>query len=94
MKMLSLKGQLINIFITPKGEKNGSEYGGQDKLQIIGDVELPNGESRKDMFTLTTHDVSAFKEFVGQEISTPIGVFNTGKVIAYFIPKGSKPVPE
>ena len=92
--MLSLKGQLINFFITPKGEKNGSEYGGQDKVQIIGDVELPNGESRKDMFTLTTHDIHKFKELVGREISIPIGVFNTGKAIAYFIPKGSTPVSE
>lgn len=89
--MLTLKGQLINTFLTPKSEKNGNEYGGQDKIQIIGDVELPNGEKRKDMYTLTTHNIDKFEPFLGEEISVPIGIFNTGKAIAYFIPKGSSP---
>ena len=90
--MLTLNGQLINTFLTPKGEKNGNEYGGQDKIQVIGDVELPNGEKRKDMYTLTTHDIHKFESHIGKEIHIPIGIFNTGKAIAYFIPKGSSPI--
>jgi hypothetical protein len=87
--MLTLKGKLINIFVSPKGEKDGKEYGGQDKVQIIGDVVLPNGETKVDMFTLTAHDVSKFKEFLGKEIRVPIGLFAAANNITYYIPKGS-----
>ena len=89
--MLTLKGKIINVFQQPKGEKDGKEYGGQDKIQIIGDVKLPNGENRIDMFTLTAHNVKDFEPFVGQDIVVPIGVMATGKSIIYFIPKGSTP---
>ena len=89
--MLTLKGKLINSFVSPKGEKNGEEYGGQDKVQVIGDVKLPNGETKVDMFTLTTHNIEHFNGLEGKELRIPIGLFAAGKVITYYIPKGSKP---
>jgi len=89
--MLTLKGKLINIFVQPKGEKEGREYGGQSKVQIIGDIRLPNGESKVDMITLTSHDISDFKDLTGKDIIVPVGVMPSGKSVVYFIPKGSKP---
>jgi len=60
--MLNMTGQLINVFKSPVGQnKNGEEYGGQDKLQILGEVELPNGQTRMEMFTLTTHNLNKFE---------------------------------
>ncbi|MCL1164473.1 hypothetical protein L2728_21995, partial [Shewanella chilikensis] len=60
MSMLTMNGQLLNMFVSPKGtNKNGDDYGGQDKVQILGDVSLPNGEVRKEMFTLTAHDAES-----------------------------------
>jgi hypothetical protein len=88
--MLTLKGKLINTFVTPKGEKDGKEYGGQDKVQIIGDIQLPNGETKVDMFTLTAHNVSEFKSYIGKEVRVPIGIFAAAKSLTYYIPKGSK----
>lgn len=90
--MLSLTGQLINIFKQPKREKDGKEYGGQDKIQVLGEVELPDGGRRMDMFTLTTRDIDNFESYLGQEIAFTIGVFATGKAISFFIPQGVKPV--
>ncbi|MGI2072847.1 hypothetical protein, partial [Shewanella baltica] len=58
---------------------------------LLGDVSLPNGETRKDMFTLTAHNVSDFKNLVGKEISVPVGVIANGKAVTFFIPKGSLP---
>lgn len=90
--MLTMNGQLLNTFVSPKGQnKKGEDYGGQDKIQILGDVALPNGEVKKEMFTLTAHDVSDFKNLDGKEISVPIGIFAQGGSVTYFIPKGSKP---
>jgi hypothetical protein len=89
--MLTLTGEVINVFKQPKGEKDGKEFGGQDKIQLIGKVSLPNGTERVDMFTLTSHNIDDFKEFTGQQISIPVGVMASGRTIIYFIPKGSKP---
>jgi hypothetical protein len=89
--MLTLKGQIINVFQQPKGEKDGKEYGGQDKVQIMGKVELPNGTQRVDMFTLTAHNVKEFESFVGKEVLVPVGVMPSGKSVIFFIPKGSHP---
>lgn len=92
--MLILKGQLINTFVQPRGERDGKEFGGQDKIQILGDIELPDGGKRVDMFTLTTHDIESFENHVGKEISVPVGVFANGRSITFFIPRGSSPKPE
>ena len=92
--MLTLKGQLINTFVQPKGERDGKEFGGQDKIQIIGDVELPDGGKRVDMFTLTTHDIHSFEPHVGKHITVPVGVFANGRSVTFFIPRGSSPRPE
>lgn len=91
MSMLTLSGTLINIFETPKGVKDEKEYGGQDKIQILGEVVLQNGESRNDLITLTTHDKSLFESLKGKSIRVPVSVFANGKTITYFIPQGSKP---
>lgn len=88
--MLTLKGKLINTFVSPKGEKDGKEYGGQDKIQMIGDITLPNGETKVDMFTLTANSLSDFTPHIGKDIRVPIGIFAAAKAITYYIPKGSK----
>lgn len=91
MSMLTLTGQLINVFNSPKGEKDGKEYGGQSKIQLLGEVVLQNGEAKNELVTLTTHEPSFFSELTGQLISVPVSCFANGKSITYFIPKGSKP---
>jgi hypothetical protein len=89
--MLTLRGKIINVYQQPKGEKDGKEYGGQDKIQIMGEVTLQNGETRIDMFNLTAHNVKEFEQFVNKDINVPVGVMATGKSLIYFIPKGSRP---
>lgn len=90
--MLNLTGQLINTYVQPMSQRDGKEYGGQDKIQIIGNIELPDGGTRVDMVTLTTHDIKKFEPLVGKQITIPVGVFASGRSLIYFIPKGSSPV--
>lgn len=89
--MLTLTGQLLNTFVQPKGEKDGKEYGGQNKVQILGKMDLPDGGSKMDMYTLTAHDIKSFETFKGKNIRVPIGVLSSGKNIIFFIPKSAKP---
>lgn len=94
MSMISMTGKVIHVFESPKGErKDGTEYGGQDKVQILGENLLPNGEIRYGLVDLTAHDSKAFREFQGKEVSFPVGVIASGKnQLVYFIPKGAKPL--
>lgn len=94
--MFTLNGTLLHIFETGKGvnKKTGEEYDSQDKIQILGDIPLQNGEIRKDIVTITTHDISHIKNIpLGSSVNVPVGMFAQGKgLITYFMPKGSKAV--
>lgn len=88
--MLSIKGCVINTFKAPKGvNKKGEEYGGQDKVQILGDLQLPDGSVKKELVTLTCEDSKAFEKVLSQEVSIPVGVMVFQGSPVYYIPKGA-----
>ena len=92
--MLTLTGTLIHSFNSPKGEtKEGKEFGGDCKIQVLGQIDLPNGDSRKELITLTCHSIDEYNSYLNQEIRIPVGVFVNGKTPSFFIPKGSTPEP-
>lgn len=79
MSMLKLTGTLVNTFRAPL--RRGAEAGEveKDKLQILGDVLLNNGESRKDLVTITVPDARKYAGQEGSEISLSVGVFAPAK---------------
>lgn len=88
MSMITLNGQLINIFVSPEGKnKEGEKYGGQDKIQLLAEMALPNGHCRMEMLTLTAPSIDPFKSLIGASVSIPAGAFVNGKAIQWFIPK-------
>lgn len=90
MSMITLNGQLINIFKAPEGtNKEGEKYGGQDKIQLLAKMDLPNGEFRMEMLTLTAPSIEPFRKLVGRNVSVPAGVFSSAKGIQWFIPKSA-----
>jgi len=92
MSLLTMTGRLINVFQTPQGAKDGKEFGGQFKIQVLGAVTLQNGEVKNQLIDLTCHDVDAFEGFINEEISFPVGVAAMAKnQVVFFIPKGAKP---
>jgi len=91
MSMFTLRGQVVHVFTAPKGiNKDGEEYGGQDKVQIIGDIPLKGGETRKDLITLTTDQGEALKKMEGQDVTCPVAFFVSGKTVSFYIPQGHK----
>lgn len=89
--MFTLTGQIVNVFQAPKGvsRKTGEEYGGQDKVQIMGEIPLENGQSRMDLVTLTTDQGEQLKKYEGRQITVPVSFYAPSRgVVSYFIPKG------
>ena len=56
--MLVLEGTLINVFETQRVTRDGKEYGGESKIQVMYENKLANGEIRTEMETLTVADTS------------------------------------
>ena len=66
MSMLLMTGQLLNVFRTPVGiNKEGKEFGGKEKIQILGSETLQNGETQNKLIDLSCHDVAAFEPHLG-----------------------------
>jgi len=75
--MIILRGKLVNLFVTPKGKnKSGDAYGGEDKLQIINQVSLQNGEQRLDLISITVPDANEYKDLKGKDLDLPIDVYS------------------
>lgn len=92
MSMFLLTGTVVNVFTAPKGisKKTGEEYGGQDKVQIMGDIPLPDGQYRKELVDLTTDQGESLKKMEGREVSCPVSFYVSGKSVGYYVPKGHK----
>lgn len=73
--MFILSGKLINIFETPKGKtKDGEDYGGDFKLQVLHENTLRNGEKRVDLVELAVGDTSPYKDKLNATVSVPVAI--------------------
>ena len=92
--MFSVTGRVLHLFAAPGriDKESGSVDDDKPKVQILGSIPQRNGEYKFELVSLTCHDLTAFQDLVGRDISIAIGVFapKAGQVI-YFIPQGAKP---
>lgn len=95
MSMLTLNGQVINVFQAPRGVNKGTgeEYGGQHRVQIMAENVLKNDEIRVDLVTLTVENPQAYLPYKGISVRVPVGAFCVNNAIQYFVPKGAEPCP-
>ena len=91
--MLQITGKVINVFTQDGGKnKDGEEFAERHKVQLMGEVALPNGDVKMDLMDLTIQDVSDWDGLQGEEISIDVGAFAPSKGnIIYFVSKGSLP---
>ena len=84
MSMITLNGTLLNVYKAPvrKGAEEGEKE--KDKVQILGEVSLPNGETRKDLMTITVKDARLFDGQEGSDISIAVGAFAPQKGAVIF----------
>jgi hypothetical protein len=91
--MIELTGTLVNTFATPAGkDKKGGDYDSKDKIQVMGEFPLANGETRMELVTLTVDDLSEYVQHINKKIRISIGVMATGaRSVLFFVRKGSAP---
>lgn len=92
--MLTLEGQILNVFQAPKGiNKEGQEYGGQDRVQIMAENHLQNGETRLDLVNLTVTNPRSYEAIRGHRARIPVGCFVSGRSVTFYAVKGAEPEP-
>jgi len=95
MSMFTVSGKVINVFDQQgKVDQDTGEVGETTpRLQLLGNMPMPNGEMRMDMITVKVENKKVYEALEGKEIRLPIGVFAPSKgQIVYYVPKGAKPV--
>jgi len=88
--MFRLTGKIVNVYVSPKGvsKKTGEEYGGQDKVQIMGEIPLPNGQFKMELVDLTTDQGELLKRSENKIVSCPVAFYVSRGSVGYYIPKG------
>lgn len=90
--MLTLTGKVDNVYTAPEGvNRKGERYGGGYKVQLLCDLELENGSTRRDLVTLSTDQPDWFRANGGREVALPVGAIGNGRAITYFIRRGWRP---
>lgn len=89
MSMIQLTGQLINTFKAPRRKNADEGEEEKDKLQILGEVLLTNGETKHELITITVKDSDKYIDKLNTRITLPVGAFapQKGSVI-FFVTAG------
>lgn len=86
--MLFLHGRIHGTFISKRGtSKDGNEYGGADKVQILVSEPQEDGTKRDAFVDLKTNDAKPFAAHVGKSVEVPVGAFSPtkGSVVFYMV---------
>ncbi len=70
MSMIQLTGTLLHTF-----KATNREGEDKDKVQVLGDVALQNGEIRKDLMTISVQSLGKYEGLEGTEVTIPVGAF-------------------
>lgn len=79
MSMLTLKGVLVNVYTKPAKTTASYTVEEKDKIQLLADIPLENGQTRKDLVTLTVPSAKSYEGREGEEMSLPVGVMALAK---------------
>lgn len=90
--MLTLNGQVANIYESPRGvnKTTGEAFGGQHRIQVMCENTLQNGERRIELVDLTLDDVVPYRDKLGQQVSIPVGVYVSGSRAAFYALKNQR----
>jgi len=94
--MLQMKGKVVNMFTQEGGQdKDGKAYDPRHKVQLLGALDLPNGDVKHDLIDLKVDDLNDWLSYKGKDVTIDIGVYAPSKgTVVYYIKKGSKPLVE
>ena len=90
MPMLTLNGQVINVFEQPAytDKKTGEVSPAKHRVQIMAENMLQNGEKRIELVTLKVEHPDAYRALLGRSVRVPVGAFVSGNVVQFYALKG------
>lgn len=92
--MFTVMGKVVHVFDQPGrlDKETGETTPDSVRLQMMGQMPVPNGETRLDLITVKVEDKETYEKLKGKDIRLPVGAFSPSKgQIIYFVPKGSRP---
>ena len=77
-------------------KKKASRSTSVTKIQVMGAIELPNGDVRHELFTLGVDNGRDYEPFINKKISVACGYFANSKTVVFYPAKGALPalIPE
>lgn len=92
MSMYTITGKVMHVFDREVKDDKG-EADVKHKVQLIGQIPVPGGETRYDLVDLTCESRDDYRPLVGKTITVALGFFSPAKgQVIHYIPKGAKPV--
>ncbi|MBV6620932.1 hypothetical protein JMA02_20485, partial [Acinetobacter baumannii] len=64
----------------------------RDKVQLLGSLELPNGQIKNELIDLTVEDSRIYDDLKNKLISISCGAMAVGRNVIFYVRKGAKPV--
>ena len=52
-------------------------------------MDLPNGDVKNELFTLSVENYRDFSDFLNQKISIPVGAMAMGRNVIFYVAKGA-----
>ena len=91
--MLQMTGMVVSLFTKEGGtDKDGKQYEPTHKVQILGEVDLPNGDVQNELVDLKVENLADWQGFRNKVVAVDIGIYAPAKnSVVYFIKKGTKP---
>ena len=92
--MIKLEGTVLNVF-TQQGGKEKRQVISLlivTKVQILGAMDLPNGDVKNELFTLSVENYRDFSDLLNKKISIAVGAMASGRNVIFYVAKGAQPV--
>lgn len=88
--MLTLNGVVQNVFRTDAttDRKTGEVRPAADRVQIMAENVLQNGEKRIELVTLKVESGDPYRKLVGRPVRIPVGAFVSGSAVQFYALKG------
>ena len=92
MSMLTLNGVVQNVFRTNQSvdKKTGEIIPPADRVQIMAENIMQNGEKRIDLVTLKVESGDAYRKLLGRSVRVPVGAFVAGSAVQFYALKGQE----
>ena len=87
--MIKLEGTIINVFTQQGGKdkKTGEAFADRDKIQLLGEFELPNGDKKNELIDLTVENGKEYEGLKNKRVSIPCGALASIRNVIFTLQK-------